>query len=114
MKTYTPIRKSCLSKQSSEWKKKICERNRREFKPIAMSKIHRTAVKVTSELYQHLDSPMSMITARRRFHKHNIYGIISTPNLLFAVFSSKPRLQWCHIHKTKLIDKWSKIIWSHE
>lgn len=79
-----------------------------------MSKKRATAAKVTAELNQHLDSPVSVITVRRHLHKQNIYGRAAIPKPLVTNVNAKRRLQWCHTHKTWSIDKWKKVIWSDE
>ncbi|GFS97655.1 transposable element Tcb1 transposase [Trichonephila clavipes] len=68
-----------------------------------------TAAKVTAELNQHSDSPVSMITVKRHLHKQNIFGRAAIHKPLVTEDDAKRHLQWCHTHKTWSIDKW---IWS--
>jgi len=65
-----------------------------------MSKEKTTAAKVTAELNQHLDSPLSTFTVRRCFHKENIYGRTAIPKPLVTDANAKRRVEWCHNHKT--------------
>nr|XP_021003059.2 uncharacterized protein LOC110282990 [Parasteatoda tepidariorum] len=74
MTAYTQSGKTSSVKQNSGRKEKLSERDRRILKRIVMSKKKTTAAKVTSELNQHLDSPVSTIKVRRYLHKENIYG----------------------------------------
>ncbi|GFV21861.1 hypothetical protein TNCV_4525481 [Trichonephila clavipes] len=83
-------------------KKKLIERDRRILKSI-VSKKRTTAAKETSELNQHRNFPVSMITVRRHLHKQHIQcraALVTDSNV-------KRRLQ---CHQTWLIDKWKKLI----
>jgi len=77
---------------------------------IVMSKKKTTAAKVTAELNQHLDSPVSTISVRRYLHKENIYGRTAIPKPLVTDANAKGRVEWCHNHKTWSIDKWKTVI----
>ncbi|GFX46979.1 transposable element Tc1 transposase [Trichonephila clavipes] len=69
-----------------------------------------TSAKVIAKLYQHLDSPVSIITVRRHLHKQNVYSRAAFLKPLVSDVNAKCRLQWCHTHKTWPIDKWRKVI----
>ena len=58
-----------------------------------MSKMRTTAVKVTAELNQHLDSLLSMIIVKWDLHKYNIYGRAAIPKQLVIDVNDKRRLQ---------------------
>ncbi|GFY10981.1 hypothetical protein TNCV_1125021 [Trichonephila clavipes] len=79
--------------KNSERKENFSERYRWLLKHIAMSKEQTTVVKVTTELNQHLDSPPSMITVRRQFHKHNNYGRAAISMPFVTDVNGKHRLQ---------------------
>ncbi|XP_042897250.1 uncharacterized protein [Parasteatoda tepidariorum] len=76
MTAYTQRSKTSSAKQNSGRKEKLSERDRRVLKRIVMSKKKTTAAKMTAELNQHLDSPVSTITVSRYLHKENINGTI--------------------------------------
>ncbi|GFU05433.1 hypothetical protein TNCV_3290841 [Trichonephila clavipes] len=76
MTAYTQCSKTNSSNQNSGRKEKLSERDRRVLKRIVTSKMLTTTAKVTAELYQHLDSPVSIITIRMDLHKQNIYGAV--------------------------------------
>ncbi|GFX91184.1 transposable element Tcb1 transposase [Trichonephila clavipes] len=107
---HTQCSKTSLEEQNSERKEKLSERDRQVIKRIVTSKKQTTAAKVTAELYQHLDSPVSIITVRRHLHKQNIYGKAAITKPLVTDVNAKYHLQWCHTHKTWSIDKWKKVI----
>ncbi|GFT87128.1 hypothetical protein TNCV_1938191 [Trichonephila clavipes] len=69
---------------------------------------------MTTELNQHLDSLVSMITVMYRKHlqKPNIYGSAAIPKPLVTGVNAKRRLQRCHTHKTWFIEKNKKVTWS--
>ncbi|GFX13401.1 hypothetical protein TNCV_2191551 [Trichonephila clavipes] len=69
-----------------------------------MSKKRTTAAKVIAELNQHLDSPVSMVTERSCLHKQYIYSRAAIHKSLVADVNAKPRLHWCHTHKTYVVD----------
>ncbi|GFW65761.1 hypothetical protein TNCV_585871 [Trichonephila clavipes] len=77
-----------------------------------MSEKRITAAKVTTQLTQHPDAPMSMVTFRRHLHKQNIYGRAAIPKPFSAEVNAKLRLQKCRNHNTWRIDKWKKVVWS--
>ncbi|GFT21461.1 transposable element Tc1 transposase [Trichonephila clavipes] len=103
--------KTSSIKYNSGRNEKLSEKDRRVLKSIVISKNPTTAAKVTAELNQHLDSPVSMITVRRHLHKQNIYGRAAIPKQLVTDVNAKRCLQWCHTHKTWSTDKWKKVIW---
>ncbi|GFV05110.1 transposable element Tcb1 transposase [Trichonephila clavipes] len=96
---YTQCGKTSLATQNSERKEKLSERDRQGMKRIVTSKKQTTAAKVTAELYQHLNSPVSIITVRRHLHKQNIYGkaAITKPLVTDAIAQ-------CRLHLQNLVD----------
>jgi transposase len=114
MTAYTQRGKTSSAKRNSGRKEKLSERDRRVLKRIVRSKKKTTAAKVTAELNQHLDSPVSTITVRRYLHKENIYGRTAIPKPLVTDANAKRRVEWCHKHKTWSMDKWKTVIWSDE
>ncbi|GFY27657.1 transposable element Tcb1 transposase [Trichonephila clavipes] len=108
--TYIQCSKTSLVKQNSERKEKLSERDRQVMKLIVTSKKQTTAAKVTTKLFQHLDSPVSIITVRRLLHKQNIYGRAAITKPLVTDVNAKCCLQWCHTHKNWSIDKGKKVI----
>ncbi|GFS76157.1 hypothetical protein TNCV_4667291 [Trichonephila clavipes] len=79
-----------------------------------MSKKRATAEKVSAELNQPLDSLVSMILFRKHLHKLNIKDRAAISQPLVTDVNAKRRLQWCHTHKTRSIDKWKKVMWTDE
>ncbi|GFT48356.1 uncharacterized protein TNCV_4709011 [Trichonephila clavipes] len=108
MTAYTQCNNTSLAKQNSERKEKLSERDRQVMKRIVTSKKQTTAANVSAELYQHQDSPVSIITVRKHLHKQNIYGRTVITKPLVTDVNAKCRRQWCHTHKTWSIDKWKK------
>ncbi|GFW22349.1 hypothetical protein TNCV_1431031 [Trichonephila clavipes] len=66
--------KTFFVKQNGGRKEKLSEGDRRVLKSIVRSKKRKTAVKVSTKLNQHPDSPVSMIPIRRHLHEQNIYA----------------------------------------
>jgi len=114
MTAYTQRGKTGSAKQNSRRKEKLSERDGRVLKRIVMSKKKTTAAKLTAELNQHLDSPVSTITVRRYLHKEDIYSRTAIPKPFVTDANVKCRVEWCHYPKTWSIDKWKTVIWSDE
>ncbi len=74
MTAYTQRDRLSSAEQNSGRKIKLRERHRQELKRIVVSKELPTAAKVTTELNQHLDSPLLLIIFRRHLDRQNIYG----------------------------------------
>ncbi|GFW12339.1 hypothetical protein TNCV_815941 [Trichonephila clavipes] len=106
------FQRACRSLSSwSEWNRNNStvmrlesEGDRRILKRISTSKKRTTATKVTAELNQHLDSPASMITVTRHYHKQSVYSGVAIPKSFITDVNAKRYLQYCHTPKTYEID----------
>ncbi|GFU25544.1 transposable element Tcb1 transposase [Trichonephila clavipes] len=105
---YTQCSKTSSQKGNRGRKEKISERDRLLLKWTVMYEKRTTAAKRTAVLKQHLNSLVSMIPVGRHLHKQNIYGRAAITQPLVTDVNTKPRLPWCHIHKTWPIDMWKK------
>ncbi|GFX59397.1 uncharacterized protein TNCV_2880661 [Trichonephila clavipes] len=74
MTAYTHCSKTSLTKQNIGQKENFSIINRWVLQHIVTSKMLTTAAKVTTELYQYLDSLVSIITIKSHLLKQNIYG----------------------------------------
>ncbi|GFT54136.1 hypothetical protein TNCV_3562721 [Trichonephila clavipes] len=92
----------------------LSERDGQVLKQIVTSKKRTTAAKVNTELYQHLNYPVSIITVRGHPHKQNLYGISAFPKSLVTDFNAKYFSQWCQTRETWPIGKWKEVICSDE
>ncbi|GFT16401.1 uncharacterized protein TNCV_280701 [Trichonephila clavipes] len=98
----------------THWALKLSEKDRRVLKRTVISKKRTTAGKVTAELNQLLDSPVSMVTVKRHLHKQNIYGRAAIPKPLVADFNAK-RVVYSGVTLTKPSRLISRlVIWSDE
>ncbi|GFW52881.1 hypothetical protein TNCV_2394601 [Trichonephila clavipes] len=89
MTAYTQRGKTSVAKQKSGLKEMFSEIDRRELKRIVISKKRTAAANVTTELNQHPDCPLSIITVRRRLHKQNIYINAAIPKQLITNVNAK-------------------------
>ncbi|GFY36104.1 RNase H domain-containing protein [Trichonephila clavipes] len=85
MTAYTQRSRTSSAKHNIVRKEKLSERNRLVLKQIVTSKKRTTAEKVTTELYQHLVSPESIITRDSPFNYLRKHGFID-----FNVDTSTP------------------------
>ncbi|GFW89899.1 uncharacterized protein TNCV_2979951 [Trichonephila clavipes] len=85
--------------------KRSSVRDRWILKRIVTSNKRTNAAKVTADLNQHLDSPVSAFIVRRYLHKQNNYGREAILKPLVADVNAKRRLQLCHTRISWSIDK---------
>ena len=75
--------KTSSSKHNSGRKPILSERDRRALHRIVRGDHKTTAPKITAELNDHLERPVSSKTVRRELHKAGFYGRIKIMFLLF-------------------------------
>ena len=74
---------------------KVTDRDRRALKRIVGRKHRTTGAKVTAELNQHLNSPVSTRTSNNaRYH-----GRAAIKKPLLSAINIQKRLKWCRDHK---------------
>ena len=61
-------------KQNSGRKRKLSDRDRRTLTPIVRKDHKKTAPKITAELNDHLESPVSSKTVRKELYKAGFHG----------------------------------------
>ena len=66
--------KTSSAKQNSGRKRKLSERDRRALNRIVRVDRKTTAPKITAELNEHLQNPVSTKTVRRELHKAGFHG----------------------------------------
>lgn len=60
------------TKQNSRMKEKLNEKDQRVLKCISISTKKTTTIKVTTELNQYFDTPVSVLTVQRQLHKQKV------------------------------------------
>ena len=89
---------------------KVTGRNRSALKCI-VRKYHRTTTtKVTTELNQHLNSPVSIKPFLRELNKIEFYGRAAVRKPLLSTINIQKRLKWCRDHKCWSTDQWKQVI----
>lgn len=114
MTAFTIEGKTSSAKCNSGRKCKLSDRDRRVLKRIVTANRKTTAVKLTAELNQHFQHPISTITVRRELHKLNFHGRAAIRKPLVTQVNARRRLKWCQKHKSWSADQWKRVVWSDE
>ena len=95
-------------RKTSERISKLADRNRRALKCIVGRKHRTTAAKATTELNQHLNSPVSTKALHHELNKE------PPSENLYSTIKIQERLKWCRDHKGWSTDQWKHVIFSNE
>lgn len=114
MTAYEKHGKTSSSKQNSGRKSILSERDRRTLTRIVRSDHKTTAAKVTAELNDHLEHPVSTKTVRRELHKSGFHGRAAIRKPLLSTTNVAKRLEWCKIHQKWSMEQWKNVIFSDE
>ena len=93
---------------------KLIERERRALKHIVGRKHRTTAAKVTAELNQHLNIPVSTKTVRRELNKTGYHGKTAIKKPLLSTINIQKRSKWCREHKCWSTYQWKQVRFSDE
>ena len=106
--------KTSSAKQNSGRKRKLSERNRRALNRIVRVDRKTTAPKITAELNEHLQNPVSTKTVRRELHKAGFHGRAAIRKPLLSKTNVSKRLEWCRNLQNWSIEQWKNVIFSDE
>jgi hypothetical protein len=73
-----------------------------------------TAAKVTAELNNHLEDPVSSQIVQRELHKSNIHGTAAIAKHLSTENNAKRRKRWYDDHITRTPGDRKYVVWSDE
>ena len=106
--------KTSSSKQNSGRKSKLSERDRRALNRIVRQDRKTTAPKITAELNENLQNPVSTKTVRRELHKSGFHGRAAIRKPLLSKTNVAKRLEWCRNLQNWSIEQWKNVIFSDE
>ena len=81
MTTFEKERKTSTWKQNSGSKRKLSNRDRRTLTRIVKKEHKNTDPKITAELNDYLENPVSLKTVRRELHKARFHGRVAIRKL---------------------------------
>lgn len=106
--------KTSSGKHNSGRKPTLSERDRRALQRIVRADRRTTAPKITAELNDHLESPVSSKTVRRELHKCGFYGRAAIRKPLLSKNNVSKRLEWSHNLRNWSLEQWKNVIFSDE
>ncbi|XP_073410924.1 cytosolic arginine sensor for mTORC1 subunit 1 isoform X1 [Dendrobates tinctorius] len=87
--------KMSAAKHRSGRKSKLTERDHRTLKRIVREDRKTRAPKITAELNEHLQNPVSTKTVRRELHKSGFHGRAAIRKPLLSITNVSKHLEWC-------------------
>ena len=106
--------KTSSAKHKSGRQSKLSERDRRTLNRIVRNDRRSTAHKITTELNEHLQNPVSTKTVRRELHKGGFHGKVAIRKPLLSQTNVSKRLEWCLAHRNWSLEQWKSVIFSDE
>ncbi|XP_076057808.1 uncharacterized protein LOC143035116 [Oratosquilla oratoria] len=91
--------KTSSAKHRSGRKLKLSESDRRTLNRIVRKDRKTTASKITAELNEHLQNPVSQKTVRRELRKFRFHGRAAIRKPLLSKTNVSKRLEWCRNHQ---------------
>ena len=101
MTEFKKRRKTSSNRSNSSRIYKLTDGDRRTLKRIVGRKYRTTAAKVTAELNQNLNSPVSTKTVHRGLNKARYRGRADIRKPLFSTNNIQNRLKWCRDQKSE-------------
>ena len=105
-------RKTTSSQSNSGRTFKPTDKYRRTLKCIVGRMHSTTAVKVTTELNQHLNRPDYTKTVLREIIEAGHHGRAAIRKTLLSTIKIQKRLKWCRDHKSWSTYQWKQVIFS--
>ena len=112
MAEFKKHRKPSSNHSNSGRTSKLIDRYRRAIKCGGGKKFRTTGAKVTVELNQHLNTPVSTKTVRRELNNAGYNGRAAIRKPLLSTINIQKRLKWCRDHKGWSADQWKQAIFS--
>ena len=102
------------AKHNSGRKSKFSERDRRTLHRIFRKDCRTTAHKITSELTEYLQNPVSTKTVRWEFYKWTLQGRVAFRKSLISQTNVLKLLEWCMTYWNWSLKQWKRVILSDE
>ena len=106
--------KTSSLKQNSGRKRKLSDKDRRTLTRIVRKDHKNTAPKITAEINDHLENPVSSKTVRRELHKAGFHGRAAIRKPLLSQTNIAKRLEWSRNLQNWSLEQWKNVIFSDE
>ncbi|KAF2353431.1 Transposase Tc1-like [Trinorchestia longiramus] len=106
--------KKSSARHRSGQNSKLSERDCRTLNRIVRQDRKTTTPKITTELNEHLQNPVSSKTVRREQHKSGFHGRAAIRELMLLNKNVSKRLEWCRNLQNWSLEQWKNVIFSDE